>query len=316
MNAEHNLPDFDFDDDLEDADEVFGIEISDIRVYVEAVVDVDFWTSRLNKQGLFSVDVREISQHEPANGKDMIIKSISEGRLPLSKKQLVCLDSDYDNFHGKNQVLYQSDFVFQTYSYAIENFYYHPATLDGFIQAESNISDLASLGLIENKVKEWSKKHYKEFCYWVLKKKVEDETPDLDSEEKVSRGKIADLSKNLNLENINVHQHDYDICPKELLHFTNCGLTLDTVHLYYRGHNWESAAFSKLVRPYLTKLRKIKCLQIKNDPSVIDKKSAIAEVFSEDLKIQEKVNSRDLSNIELVQRIEGDVRTFKMKFWP
>lgn len=294
-----------FIDEQRDAAEALFTGISyDFTCYVEAEVDVYFWQKRFASQLTLDVDIRPINTEEPANGKGTIISAVTRHDAPLilTKKTVVCLDSDYDNLLSKNQPFYASDFVFQTYSYAIENIYYHPEKLGEYIQQCSGIQDIHSLDLIEGQVNDWSLKYFDSFCYLLLNGRNKED--------------IAELSTNLELSNIRVNQSSDQVTQEESADLSLQGLNNSSLHLFYRGHNFESVMYVNLICKYLTKLRKIKKNEIENNSEIQDKGAAIEALFSEDLKIKDKLKDRDLNHIDVVQKIDNDIQHFNNTYWP
>ena len=100
-----------------------------IDAYVEGFDDIGFWTAAFAEFDL-NVFVQAICDKEKANGKDTIIKALTEKRIMMGPKTLIGVDSDYDYLLDKDYLidselehtLYKSDYCFQTYSYAIENY--------------------------------------------------------------------------------------------------------------------------------------------------------------------------------------------------
>ncbi|MCG6459098.1 DUF4435 domain-containing protein [Vibrio parahaemolyticus] len=301
MDSSYTFPDFDIDDDLEEADEVFGITPPQIVAYVEAPIDIGFWKKRFDTQDFPVIEFREISQHEPANGKGAIISAVTNQRIPLSKRRIICLDSDYDNLLDNNQDLYNSDFVFQTYAYAIENFFYHPENLGSFVQACAGIYDIATQELPKNKVIEWSNKHFSRFCFLI--------------DNGLNKEQIAQISDNVSLDIVNECMYKPTISDNRLEYFRAKGLTQDNLHIFYRGHNLEPKIYSNIVCEYLTHLRTIKKNDILLDSSIMNKGAAIQQVFSKDLDLKNKLLDRDLNHIREINLIHVDISKFKNIYW-
>ncbi|EJU9868536.1 DUF4435 domain-containing protein [Vibrio vulnificus] len=301
MESSYSFPDFDIDDDLEEADEAFGITPAQIVAYVEAPIDIGFWHKLFKTQNLPDIEFREISQHEPANGKSAIISAVSNHRISLSEKRIICLDSDYDNLLDYNQDLYNSDFVFQTYAYAIENFFYHPDDLGSFIQTCAGINDSSTVDLPKERILEWSNKHFPRFCFLI--------DNDLDRE------KVAKISEHISLDSIDDCQYKPTINSNRLEYFNKKGLNQDNLHIFYRGHNLEPKIYSNIVCEYLTHLRKIKKSEILLDSQIQNKGQAIKTVFSQDLNLKIRLQDRDLNHIHEIKLINSDILKFKKTYW-
>ncbi|CED71564.1 putative uncharacterized protein [Aliivibrio wodanis] len=299
MEVEYTIPDFDLDDELEDADENFGVTPPLIIAYVEAPVDIDFWRDRFGFHELNGIEFRDISQHQPANGKDAIISGIKSGRFTLSKRLIVCLDSDYDNFVNKNQNYYNSDYVFQTYAYAIENIYYHPEHMTTEIQKHIGVVENSTINVVQDKILEWSREYCDYFCYLLINDRCQT--------------KIAKISESIDLNNIKKCTNINTISLAEKQHLNSKGLDSDNLHLYYRGHNFESSLFKSkgIVSNYVSKLRGIK---VALNPLITQEE--IKEIFSEHVDLPNLLKDRDLSHVCVINDIHADVLSFKSKHWP
>ncbi len=301
MDSSYSFPDFDMDDDLEEADEVFGITPAQIVAYVEAPIDIGFWQKRFDTQDFPVIEFREICQHEPANGKGAIISAVTNHRISLSSRLIICLDSDYDNLLDNNQDLYNSDFVFQTYAYAIENFFYHPENLGSFVQECAGIDDPTTRDLPMDKVIEWSNKHFSRFCFLI--------DNGLDKEQ------VAQISDNISLGTVDECAFRPTISWERLGYFNEKGLTKDKLHIFYRGHNLEPKIYNNIVCEYLTHLRTIKKEEILRDQSISNKGRAIQQVFSQDLELKDKLLDRELDHIHEINLIHSDILEFKKAYW-
>jgi hypothetical protein len=227
MIISHKVPDFGFSSELNEADQMFGI-ISKIIAYVEAFDDVRFWTERF---AAFEVDVEvnPISNDECANGKDIIISAIREGRIVLGIKQLVCLDSDYDYLLVKNTDIYTSPFCFQTYTYAIENYNYNPVQLTNYCCKAANYYKGVEINLFQSLFEGWSESIYGIFLKLLL------EDNDYEKNKALINSSLNELSFDNPINNI-----EHDFVEEDYKHFTEKGLLPNNVFLYFRGHCLEA----------------------------------------------------------------------------
>jgi len=120
-----------------------------ITVYVESDEDIAFWRNILylyeNQNICF--DIQLPSNTSLAKGKNKVMQKSFEIFNHLSINNLgnyllVCIDSDYDyllqNYSIYSKIINDNDFIFQTYSYSIEN-------LKCFSESLRNISVSATL---------------------------------------------------------------------------------------------------------------------------------------------------------------------------
>jgi Protein of unknown function (DUF4435) len=114
----------------------------DLALRVEGKEDVVFWQAIFQKAlPNVRVEIFHFANEFPsanAMGKEAILPL----RAYADNKLCVCIDSDYDFLLGKNYNDY-SPFVFQTYTYSIENYYAVASRLPNVIQKTANTSKLS-----------------------------------------------------------------------------------------------------------------------------------------------------------------------------
>jgi len=266
MNVTEVIPDFEFSTELNEAHEVFGQTLG-IIAYVEGYEDVRFWTEEFKKLEL-DVTVQEISATEQANGKDAIFKAVEHGRIILGVKLLICIDSDYDYLLSKNADIYRSDFCFQTYAYAIENYYYNPIGLTELCFYAACVYQGFEKNHLEQLLVSWSEYIYASFLQYL------DENPD---ELSLIKASINDLTiDQVTYQNMTTHT----LSSEQLENFSNKGLCPTNVFLYFRGHDLE-VKVKKLAEQLVSEL-------------IIQKKIDIKEAHGENSSnfIQEFINKK------------------------
>jgi len=105
-----------------------------IVAYVESYEDVAFWRNILgeleNKERYFQIMLP--SQRSLAKGKKMALFSALH-EVSLGKNMIACVDSDYDYLlqgaTSTSQTVNTHSYIFQTYTYAIENYHCYSETL-------------------------------------------------------------------------------------------------------------------------------------------------------------------------------------------
>lgn len=95
-----------------------------IIVFVESEEDISFWRNVLNEFEKQNIDFQ--IQTPNKNGKSKAIEKSNELiNMSVGEYLIVCVDSDYDyllqNTQKQSQLINQNKFIFQTYSYSIEN---------------------------------------------------------------------------------------------------------------------------------------------------------------------------------------------------
>jgi hypothetical protein len=227
MIISHKIPDFEFSSELNEADQKFGI-ISKVIAFVEAFDDVRFWTEKFAVFGV-DVEVNPISNDECANGKDIIISALREGRIVLGVKQLVCLDSDYDYLLAKNTDVYNSPFCFQTYTYAIENYNFNPVQLTGYCFKAANYYKDVDKNAFQILFEDWSESIFGVFLKLLL------EGDDVEKNKALINSSLNEMDFD---KSINNSEHSFD--KEQYQHLTDKGLLPNNVFLYYRGHCLEA----------------------------------------------------------------------------
>ena len=97
-------------------------------MYVESYEDISFWYSILKdyESSKVKFDIQLPSNDSLAKGKSKALKRHTDLlTIGVGKRLIICIDSDYDYLHQdkteQSRLVNQSDFIFQTYAYSIEN---------------------------------------------------------------------------------------------------------------------------------------------------------------------------------------------------
>ncbi len=118
-----------------------GRDVRVVHVYVEGYDDIAFWRSVLsefeNEALRFEVNVP--SRDDLAKGKKVLL-SMVDG---CGDDMILCMDSDFDylfeNSNAQSQAINSNKYIFQTYVYAIENYFcYPPALRSACVRATKN----------------------------------------------------------------------------------------------------------------------------------------------------------------------------------
>ena len=103
-----------------------------IHVYVENEDDIPFWKDVFNKCGL-RTKIHPASQTSLARGKTEILKRKND----VGKFLILCVDSDYDyllqSHTDDSKTINENPYIFQTYTYSIENFKCYAESLHGVV---------------------------------------------------------------------------------------------------------------------------------------------------------------------------------------
>ncbi len=224
-----------------------------VLVYVESDEDIAFWRHIL---GQFENDKLEFQIQTPdMKGKTKAIeKTIDVVSLAVGKHLIACVDSDYDFLlpeHSEQaKKLNKSPYIFQTYSYSIENLQCFASSLHGIsVQATKHDKRLIDF---EDFLSEYSKMVYPLFLWNLYWRSKGDHTTFTLSDfcKKVKLLDKMDVSENFqtafkNLKDrvdakIQALESTYPGSKKDIqqleLDLAERGLTSDKVYLFAQGH--------------------------------------------------------------------------------
>jgi len=249
MLISKKIPNFGFSTEQNEAYKPFGLDLG-ITAYVEGFEDIRFWTKEFKKFQL-NINFKEISQLSVANGKDSILTAIKDGSITLGITVLICIDSDYDYLLSKNIDIYDSPFCFQTYAYAIENYYYNPIGLTELCYDAACISYNSNDKYLDLLFKQWSNYIYGHFLLYLCHD---------DSDQKKF---IYESIESLNLDTQYNSPTAHNLSTIQLKELTDKGLSINNVCLYFRGHDLEKA-IKRLAESFIEKLSNQKKEEIKS----------------------------------------------------
>ena len=292
--ARHKIPDFAFSSEQVKATAKFNKNIT-IIAYVEGFEDITFWHLAFSRQGL-NVQVKAIftQEHSSANGKGTIIKAIKENNIILGPNLLTCLDSDYDLLTNRNQTILNNRYCFQTYTYAIENFYYNPIGLTNICCQICNNFDIDQ-HLLEKIFMAWSTQHHSLFLQML---KHSQETQQFQTcHQQLQQSLIA-----LQLDSPASSQ----TTPKQ-----NAQLQANNVFMFYRGHDIQHTVerLCKILKNKLTR-QTIDDIGDQAENSGQIKKEYINH--QGDLKTAIKMRS-DIDTHPIFSKITQDIQQFKLE---
>lgn len=305
MEVESGVPSFGLDEEYVNAENtVFMGQPETIQIYVEGFLDKGFWFdifSRFIPRDKISID--PISRSERSNGKGIIIEGIRSGRINLGANLLICLDSDYDYLAGLNSDIYNSDFCFQTYAYAIENYYFNPCAVQDICHSACNSFDYSDFdaNLFNKSFVAWSRSFYDDFLRFVAG----------GASESAIIEPAIDALKNIVL--------DKSIMPADSWHVEdapdNCqykemGLHRNNLFVFIRGHNLEEAVLSHAIA-FCASLKSHEKDKILNGGGT-DTSQLLMEYYNQATKKPEgNIRGRNITeNIPMYQKIIQDVQGF------
>ncbi len=133
-----------------------------IEIFVENEDDVPFW-SHVFRQFYIPIRIYPASKDSLARGKEIVLKNLDRAGEFL----LLCVDSDYDYLLGetteRSKQLNNNPFIFQTYTYSIENYKCFPEGLYQVV-VETSLQD-QQLFDFDDFIKRYSNIIYELFLY-------------------------------------------------------------------------------------------------------------------------------------------------------
>lgn len=102
-----------------------------VQVYVEGYDDIPFWKSLFDEfeDGKRVFEVTTPARRDLAKGKKVVLQFAEKA----GKNLILCVDSDFDYLFGdafsRSQLINNSPYLLQTYTYAIENYLCYPPSL-------------------------------------------------------------------------------------------------------------------------------------------------------------------------------------------
>jgi Protein of unknown function (DUF4435) len=233
--------------------------------------------------------------------------------LPHTQRDFaICIDSDYDYFLETS--VWKRPFVFQTYTYSIENYYCYVPSLNTVINRAANLpSDTEGVSFDDIFIEKFSKIIYEltiESIQQALNEgRSEDTRHKLGKDIRLANGQNIDTR----LSNLEAHiQNQLQNLPmtdefrKKLL---NKGLRPETAYLFVRGHDVLNSVFVPILKLIQKDMKNIKLNEIKtitNNP--LQKASEKAYRIGIKHVVTCLLENRDFINCFLFEKIENDIR--------
>lgn len=278
-----------------------------IIAYVESYDDVFFWRTLLNE---FENDRRYFQVMLPsstslAKGKKSVLMNILGESL--GQNMIACVDSDYDYLlqgaTNTSRMINQNRFVFQTYTYAIENYQcYAEALHEVCVMATLNDREIIDL---KEFMRMYSRIAYPLFIWsvWFYRKHRAGVFSLLDYCDVVRLDKVSVYHLEVALERMEkrvsqkLHrlEHDYPKALREIesmkKEFRNLGVTPETTYLFIQGHHVMDNVVLKVLTPLCVILRR-------------ERENEIKDLAEHDIQFQNELTcyQRSQSGVEFVIR--------------
>jgi len=294
MRVSYGIPDFKIDSDRIEAKSLLAKE-EIIELYVESQEDVSFWRNIFFSCELKCIEIKPARKANETNGKGELIKCVNEGTIEPGRKVLIALDSDYDYLKNENHALYSMPFIFQTYAYSIESFYYYPYHI---LEVSANCTNTCianSEFKIEELFDNWSKSVYPDFVDYLRSMSDNSKSSVYDS--------LSALDKNSTFE-----EQELEVC-KDL---KGKGLNENNVYLFVNGHKLQESVtkFYNVVTSSLIS-NEMKNVKGKTKQAESDYRRQIHNCLRD---VTSSIIARPLDDIPFMNLIKEDVLKYKSEY--
>ena len=294
-----------------------------VRVFVEDMIDVSFWKLFFDNQNI-KTKIQPATSDGYSNG----VKEVLKLKDNVGKYFLLCVDSDYNyliqNSTIDSELINTNDYIFQTYTYSIENYKCFADSLNT-LMLNATKQDEADLFDYEYFLSEYSKIIYKLFVYSVyFKINNEADFPISEFKKIISFNKNIDISNNgenslIELKNcVDEKFLEFDFVDKDEVaelesELNTLGVTSENTYLFINGHT----LFNNVVLRFLEPIEK---LIIDNQNKSIRNNSKTKEIEKQKLKHlkRERITIKILlqqntnfENCSLIEKINSDIQKYK-----
>lgn len=297
-----------------------GLRLSrlDTIVMVEDKASKEFWTFVFDKYAP-KLKIKVIVKPKIVD-KDGEVKKQSNVHavlkyLPFADCQLIlCKDSDYD-YLFQDPALNNQSFLFQTYTYSVENYLcYGPSLKD--------VSERTTLEKDTQFDFDGFLKEYSSIVYELFLRSYEDELERSKLFEVISLPGIIDLfnpenalielKSKVDFEIIRLKKKypafDFEACKKTLFEL---GLTPENTYLFLRGHNVFDSVVKHLLHSVSREYRRTQIELITEEFDGFDIKIKVDNYLGETLTVEEALNAnRDFDDCVLFDKIKKDIESF------
>ncbi len=292
-------------------DEVFK-DKKTLAIAVEGKDDKAFWSfvfDRSALKGQYEIYKNYNHPTPDSSGKDTL-----KHFLPHTQSDFaICVDSDYD--YLLENALWQRPYVFQTYTYSIENYYcYVPSLKNVLNRSAKMVLDTEGVSFEDIFINRFSN-----VIYELTIESFQEATNTGRSEE--ARRK---LGKNIRLDKqkqtVDILLSDLAVrVQQKIQHLTisdefrrqlaDKGLTPDTTYLFARGHDVFNSVFMPILRYIHKEIKNEKLNEIKTIADVSLQKASKKVYEMSVINVQTcLLENRDFTNCFLFQKIEADIQ--------
>ncbi len=301
-----------------------------ITVYVESEEDISFWRNVLNEFEQFNIDFQ--IQTPNKNGKSKAIEKSNELiNISVGEYLIVCVDSDYDyllqNTNMQSQVVNHNKFIFQTYSYSIENYLCFSESLHLVcVQSTKFDKKIINFDLF---LKSFSNIIYELFIWSVYFRKIGNTTEFNISDFKniIQITQKIDFDENCKniLEDLkiiikekieylkNKYAHNISDVENLKIELHKLGLKTDNTYLFIQGHTLMDNIVLMILKPLCIKKKNLQIQSIKDKYSGKPKEiEDNINYYSNQIQKVEFVikNNTEFKNCFLYLKLKSDIHSY------
>jgi Protein of unknown function (DUF4435) len=282
-----------------------------LAIFVEGKDDEAFWSfvfDRTKFKGKYKIFTYSNFPTEGSSGKTTLKHLVPHTQRDFA----ICIDSDYDYLLGNTD--WQRPFVFQTYTYSIENYYCYVPSLDAVMQRAANFAtdtERSSFGDIF--IQKFSKVIY-DLTVESIQEAVnlgrsEEARHRLGRNIRLEKGRsidsiLSDLEKHIQsqIENLTITYAFRQVLAEK-------GLTAETAYLFARGKDVFKSVFVPILKLIQSEIKNQKLNEIK---AMTDShlRKASEKVYRMGIKhvVTCLEENRNFADCFLFQKIEEDIR--------
>jgi len=294
-----------------------------IFIYVESESDISFWSSIFINKGINNIDVSPASKTSEKRGKQEVMKLVEEADVNL----LLCVDSDYDyifeNTTDISKEINTNSFIFQTYSYSIENIKCNVNTLNDVVYESTKVEN--TIFSFSDFFTQYSELIFELFIYSIY-----------DEKNKIGSFSINDLSKiitfgcNINIDKqgidelvllkdrVSEKKRNLDSLPNDFFYeceenLTKKGINRTNTYLFIKGHTLLDNIVTLILKPLQKRIKDIKYKEIsKLDVSGVEKNKLRTQYADNIIDvIQVLQQNTNFENCSLIEKINSDIQKYK-----
>ena len=290
-----------------------------ILVYVESDDDISFWRNILNKYESKNIvfDINLPTKENYEKGKHNLLKNFKENLGPYL---IICVDSDYDYLlqHStiNSQLLNNNKYIFQTYTYSIENFLCYSTSLKSLCVDTTKV-DQINIDF-ENIITTYSSTIYKLLIWSIYFHKINNHeiftisnfcdssklltNNDIDNDFKED---LETLKNNINQKVAEIEKtHSEQIEEKKIIEqeINNLGLTDNNCYLFAQGHLILENFILMILKPVCNKLKS-------------NKIKIIRESCSHNTQITNEINSYRNKTIDIEKAIQMNYKFYDSELY-